>query len=208
MGTWTQGLNTWGVGRSYLKWWMLSGEEWFRAANVGILTTTWRVVQRLHCTKMKWQRDFLDGQGMFLGQEPWNLLPSYCQIGQQGCVSQAPWVPDPSSPLTRPWDPTGSIFWQDNALVYKAAVVINFFSEIQHPGWWLAILFLRPEPHQACLGRAQAQTSLKIPWHWKHKRRPQRKWMQGWLKCCLRPGRRYLRHTLRNCGKAHPTGWL
>jgi hypothetical protein len=32
-----------------------------------------------------------------LGQEPWNLLPSYCQIGQQECLCQASWVPSSSS---------------------------------------------------------------------------------------------------------------
>jgi len=52
-----------------------------------------------------------------------------------------------------------SIFHQDNAPVHKAAVVMDCFWEIQHPGGWLATQFPKPQPHRACLGRAQAQAS-------------------------------------------------
>jgi len=76
--TWTEALNTWAVGRTSSEWWMLSGDKWCRAANVGISTTSWKVVHRLHCTKMQRQQYCFNGLGLYLGQELWNVLPTYC----------------------------------------------------------------------------------------------------------------------------------
>jgi len=141
---------------------MLSGEEWFRVENESLLTTTQKVVQRLHCTNTKRQRSFHDGLGLISGQERWIFLPSDCQISQLGCQCQPSWVPSSSSPSTCPWHPRGSHFPAGQCSSTHSICGYGYFWEMQHPGGWLATLFPRPQLHWACLCTARMQASEEI----------------------------------------------
>jgi len=146
MSTWTQGLHLGGVGRSDLKWWIVSGEEWFGVTYLVFRQPPEKWLTHCIAPKLKGRGIFLMVWGCFWG---WNC-GTYCplivkSVNKGVYVQLLEFILLPV--LERVHHTLGDpILQQVNAPVHKATVVMDFFENynIQVEDWPLYSPDLNP----------------------------------------------------------------